>query len=172
MKITLLSGIWLLFIAGFTVKSSGQNPPRLVGNIPVYEKFDDLNPRLSVQNDTTYVINFWATWCKPCVQELPYFEQLHTAYNGKKVKVILVSLDFSRQLESKLLPFVQERQLKPEVIALIDSDYNAWIDRISPDWSGAIPVTIVRKGQQKKVILEELPDYEMLDQLVKSFVQQ
>lgn len=172
MKITLLSGIWLLFIAGFAVKGSGQNPPRLVGNIPVYEKFDDLNPRISIQNDTTYVINFWATWCKPCVQELPYFEQLHTAYDGKKVKVILVSLDFSRQLESKLLPFVQERQLKPEVIALIDSDYNAWIDRISPDWSGAIPVTIVRKGQQKKVLLEELPDYEMLDQLVKSFVQQ
>ncbi len=172
MKITLLSGIWLLFIAGFATQGLGQNPQRMVGSIPVYEKFDDLNPRLSVQNDTTYVINFWATWCKPCVQELPYFEQLHTAYNGKKVKVILVSLDFSRQLESKLLPFVQERQLKPEVIALIDSDYNAWIDRISPDWSGAIPVTIVRKGQQKKVILEELPDYEMLDQLVKSFVQQ
>ena len=172
MRIAFFIGIWFFLNTGIRVEGLGQGNPRYVGTIPVYEKFEELSPRLSVQNDTTYVINFWATWCKPCVQELPYFEQLHQSYRDKKVSVLLVSLDFSRQLESKLLPFVQDKQLKSEVIALTDSDYNAWIDRVSPDWSGAIPVTIVRKGSQKKVILEELPDYETLDEMVKTFVHQ
>jgi thiol-disulfide isomerase/thioredoxin len=172
MKVISLAIFCFLIIIGTVQSGFTQGPSRHVGSIPVYDKFDDLAPRLGFQNDTTYVINLWATWCKPCVQELPYFEQLQQAYRNQKVKIILVSLDFSRQLESKLLPFVQDKQLKPEVIALIDSDYNAWIDRISPEWSGAIPVTIVRKGNQKKVIMEELPNYETLDQMVKTFVNQ
>ena len=54
-----------------------------------YEKFDDIAPLFNKNNDTTYVINFWATWCKPCVEELPYFEDLYAAYSDKKVKIIL-----------------------------------------------------------------------------------
>ncbi len=143
---------------------------RRVGHIPVYDKFDAFAPLLTQDNDTTYVVNFWATWCKPCIQEMPYFEQLHREYRDQKVKIILVSLDFSRQLESKLLPFVTDRRLEPEVVALIDSNYNAWIDLVSPDWSGAIPITIVRKGEQKRLILQELEDYEELESIVKAFI--
>ncbi len=153
-----------------TAKGAPAAAVRRVGHIAVYEKFDALAPLLTQNNDTTYVINFWATWCKPCVQEMPYFEQLHQEYQGKKVKVILVSLDFSRQLESKLLPFVTDRKLQPEVVALTDSNYNAWIDMVTPEWSGAIPITIVRKGDQKHLILQELEDYEELDTIVKKFV--
>ena len=76
-----------------------------VGQIPVYENFEDLEPLFNRQTDTTYVINFWATWCKPCVEELPYFEQLFAEHKEEKLKVLLVSLDFPRQLESKLVPF-------------------------------------------------------------------
>ena len=101
---------------------------------------------------------------------MPYFEQLHQNYANKKVKVILVSLDFSRQLESKLLPFIADRKLQPEVIALTDSKYNEWIDKISPEWSGAIPITIVRKGNERRLVLEEMPDYESLESIVKHFI--
>lgn len=143
---------------------------RQVGHVAVYEKYDDLAPVLHQNNDTTYVINFWATWCKPCIEEMPYFEQLHRQYGNKKVKVMLISLDFSRQLESKLLPFIADRQLQPQVIALTDSKYNEWIDKISPEWSGAIPITIVRKGNERRLVLEELPDYESLESIVKHFI--
>src|SRR5690606_6809447 len=46
------------------------------------------------KNDSIYVINFWATWCKPCIKELPAFEKIASEYADKKVKVLLVSLDF------------------------------------------------------------------------------
>lgn len=171
---------WIFLLSAFSVHAQdttgpmtpkgGQVAQRFVGHIPVFEKYDALEPVLNVDNDTAYIINFWATWCAPCIKEMPYFEQLHRAYQGQKVKVILVSLDFSRQLESKLLPFVTGRNLEPEVIALIDHDYNSWIDRVSPEWSGALPVTLIRKGAQRQIVLEEFSSYEELESIVKSFV--
>ena len=41
-----------------------------------------------------YLIDFWATWCKPCIKELPAFEELNARYQDKGLKVVLVSLDF------------------------------------------------------------------------------
>lgn len=132
----------------------------------VAEKFSDLEPLFHLQNDTTYVINFWATWCKPCVAELPWFEQLHKEMTGQPVKVVLVSMDFPKQFESKLLPFVQERQLKATVIALADMDYNSWIDKVSTEWDGAIPFTLIYKNDYRQIKLGELDSYEELKELV------
>ena len=78
--------------------------------------FKGLEPHLNKQNDTTYVINFWATWCGPCVKELPYFEKITESYKDKKVKVIPVSLDFPKSYKKSLLPFLVKRGIKSEVI--------------------------------------------------------
>lgn len=115
---------------------------------PVYEDFSELEYLFQYQNDTTYVINFWATWCKPCVAELPYFERLQAETGDEKIKVVLVSLDFAKDVETKLVKFVNDRQLKPQVIAFTDGKYNNWIDKIHPDWGGAIPVTYIYKGDK------------------------
>jgi len=138
--------------------------------IPIFDSFSDIEPIFKQNTDTTYVINFWATWCKPCVEELPYFEELHNKYGNEKVKVILVSLDFPKQLESKLYPFVDKHQLKSEVLALIDTDYNSWIDRVDPSWGGAIPVTVIYRKDKRTFIGEQLANFEELDQLVSSFL--
>ncbi len=63
-------------------------------DIPVFKKFEDFEYLLEKDNDTTYVINFWATWCLPCVKELPEFEEINQHFKDKKFKMILVSLDF------------------------------------------------------------------------------
>lgn len=145
-------------------------PAKMLGNIPVYDEFDKIEPIFHQKTDTTYVINFWATWCKPCVEELPYFEQLHKTLNGEKVKIILLSLDFPRQLESKLIPFVQENQLKSEVIALTDGQFSVWIDKVSPEWGGAIPITLVYNAQKRHFYGEQFASYEDLEKLVKAFL--
>jgi thiol-disulfide isomerase/thioredoxin len=120
-----------------------------------------LEPMLSKQNDTTYIVNFWATWCAPCIKELPYFQQVHDSYKDKKVKVLLVSLDFERQIQSRLLPFIEKNKITPEVVVLNDPASNVWIDKVDPSWSGAIPATLFIKNDkrlffEKEFTLEEI----------------
>jgi len=134
---------------------------------PVYLTFDEFEPHLQASGDTTYVINFWATWCRPCIAEMPYFEKLIKAYEGKPVKVLLVSMDFPKDIQRKLVPFVAERNLAPHVAALADMDYNEWIDKVSTEWDGAIPFTLVYNQKGRTVKLGEMDGYAELEGMVK-----
>jgi len=113
-------------------------------------KLPDLQKRLARPSDTTYVVNFWATWCAPCVKELPNFEQLNTTYAKQKVKVLLVSMDNASQLDKKVKPFVTKRGLKSEVVLLNEPDPNSWLSQIDSKWTGAIPYTLMVNNQKKK----------------------
>ena len=113
-------------------------------------KFPELQQRLTRPTDTTYVVNFWATWCAPCVKELPNFEQLRRANAGRKVKVLLVSLDYASQLANKVKPFVKQRGLQSEVLLLDEADPNAWIDKVDAQWSGALPFTLIFNNSTKQ----------------------
>lgn len=153
-----------------SVTSVRPKPTRFVGDVPVYQTFEDIAPLFKIDTDTTYVINFWATWCKPCVEELPYFEKIVNEYKNEKIQVILVSLDFEKQLESKLLPFLKEQNLKSEVVVLADGNYNNWIDKVDPDWGGAIPATIIYNAKDRKFFGEQFADFNELEELVKELM--
>ncbi|WP_159800851.1 TlpA family protein disulfide reductase [Flavobacterium sp. MK4S-17] len=112
--------------------------------------FSGLEYFLNRDNDTTYVVNFWATWCVPCVEELPHFEKLNKKYRDNKIKVLLVSLDMPKMVESKLLPFIWEKQLKSDVVLLRDPDANSWIPKVDSTWSGAIPATVIYNRNNRK----------------------
>ncbi|GAB3222788.1 TlpA disulfide reductase family protein [Hymenobacter seoulensis] len=113
-------------------------------------KLPELQKRLSQPNDTTYIVNFWATWCAPCVKELPHFDQLSTTYAKQKVKVLLVSMDYASQLDKKVKPFVTKRGLKSEVVLLNETDPNTYLDKIDAKWSGALPFTLLLNNSRKK----------------------
>jgi thiol-disulfide isomerase/thioredoxin len=132
-------------------------------------KFPELQKRLARPTDTTYVVNFWATWCAPCVKELPNFEQLRTANAGQKVKVLLVSLDYASQLDKKVKPFVKQRGLKSEVLLLNEPDPNDWIDKVDAKWSGALPFTLIfnNKARQRASFERELTATELTTALKK-----
>lgn len=136
--------------------------------LPVYEGFESLAPLFASAGDTTLIVNFWATWCAPCVEELPYFEELTRERGDATYRVILVSLDFRRQLQRRLLPFVKERALQSTVIVLDDPDANAWIDRVDSEWSGAIPATIVF-DRRKREFREQSFTRDELQTLIQSF---
>jgi thiol-disulfide isomerase/thioredoxin len=132
-------------------------------------KFPELQKRLSRPNDTTYVVNFWATWCAPCVKELPNFEKLNAAYAGKKVKVLLVSMDYASQADKKVRPFVARQKLKSEVLLLNESDPNSWLEKVDTKWSGAIPFTLIlnNKTRQRATYEQELTSAELTAALKK-----
>ena len=105
--------------------------------------FDGLYSKIDLSVDKTYVINFWATWCAPCVKELPYFEEINKEFKNKNTEVILVSLDFPSQIESKLKPYLKKNKIKSKVILLDDSKMNTWVPKVSEQWDGGIPATLI-----------------------------
>ena len=127
--------------------------------------YNGLEPFLCKSNDTTYVVNFWATWCKPCVKELPGFEKLGENYKDRKVKVILVSLDFFKNYKTTLLPFLKNRGIKSDVILLHDPDSNGWIDKVDKTWSGAIPATLIY-NKYSRSFYEQSFTYNQLDSVL------
>lgn len=130
----------LVFLAVWLVCSVGL-PVR--GQSVAVIKLAQLEPLLNKTDDTLRVVNFWATWCAPCVKELPQFEAARQKYAGKKLSVLLVNLDEPDALETKVKPFVKKRNLRSRVVLLDEPDQNAWIEKIAPEWSGALPMTLV-----------------------------
>ncbi|MBK8518479.1 MAG: TlpA family protein disulfide reductase [Saprospiraceae bacterium] len=139
-------------------------------SIKSYENFDDLAKDNFKNNDTTYVINFWATWCKPCVKELPFFEAFKQKVSDEKIKIILVSLDFKNQVESHLLPFLKKNKYTSETLVLTDKDYNTWLPLVDTDWEGSIPATILIGGSKKLFAEREFASEDDLSEFVFSFI--
>jgi thiol-disulfide isomerase/thioredoxin len=133
--------------------------------------FSDLKAKLDSLKGNVVVMNFWSTWCVPCVQELPEFEKLNADYNGKNVKVLLVNLDFNSKLTSSVEPFVQKKGLKSILFHITDSDANQWIDKVDDSWSGTIPATVIYEQEGKKVFFTEgQMTYDQLSDKIKPFL--
>lgn len=126
-------------------EGKGENPSR-AERAPVVQ-FDQLQQRLQDTEGKTLYVNFWATWCKPCVEELPYF--LEMARQHQDFNLLLVSLDFPQKRESQLLPFLKARGIEQEVVLLEQPNGGDWINTIAPQWSGSIPATLVVNSERQ-----------------------
>jgi thiol-disulfide isomerase/thioredoxin len=133
--------------------------------------YNELKPLLEKKDDKTYVINFWATWCAPCVKELPAFEKLNKQYASENVEVLLVSLDFPKQVAKKLIPFIAKKNLQSKVVLLDDINENVWIKAIDSSWSGAIPATIIYNKNSRK-FYKKIFDYQTLESELQTFLKQ
>jgi len=122
--------------------TSFYNSKEITSSIEIVD-FDGLFNKIDLSVDKTYVLNFWATWCAPCVKELPYFEIVNNEYKDKNVEVILVSLDFPSEIESKLNPYLYKNNIKSDVVLLDDPKINTWVPKVSDDWDGGIPATLI-----------------------------
>jgi thiol-disulfide isomerase/thioredoxin len=115
-------------------------------------KFDGLKNITFNKSDTTYVINFFASWCKPCLEEIPTFIQFIDSTKNTKTKVLFVSVDLKNELNKSLIAVVKKYSLPP-IYLLDEPNGNNWISDIDKNWSGAIPATlIVKKGGKKHFI--------------------
>lgn len=136
--------------------------------LEVYD-FNGLEKFLNQVDDKVHVVNFWATWCAPCIKELPHFEKLFKSYKSKGVEVILVSLDFPFQYDKKLKPFIKENKLQSKVVALDDPDMNTWMPKVNEEWTGAIPITIIY-NKDKRQFYERSFTYNQLEEELKQFL--
>jgi thiol-disulfide isomerase/thioredoxin len=138
-------------------------------NITEYNSFEDFEFLLKQDNDTLYVVNFWATWCKPCVMEMPYFQKVNEEYQGQKFRMILVNLDFGKDYKKRVKEFIVIRKLSPEVVILDDPDGNKWIPKVDSSWSGSIPATVIY-GRDFRYFYQEMINYEILNNIVSKHI--
>jgi len=137
---------------------------------PVYD-YEGLKPLLYKNDGKTYVINFWATWCKPCIEELPYFEKVYSEQKDNNVEFFLVSLDMPSMWKSRLEPFVEKKGLKSKVVILDDPKQNEWIAKIDENWGGGIPATLIY-NKDKRTFYERGFTYEELNNELNKFINQ
>ena len=106
-------------------------------------KIEDVVNSYSAKNDTVYVVNFWATFCKPCNEEIPDFIKIVEKYKSQKVKLLLVSLDLPSYVPVKLPAFIKKNNYKTNHVWLNETNADHFCPMIDAKWSGAIPSTII-----------------------------
>jgi len=119
-----------------------------------YEEYENI---INKKDDVLYVVNFWATWCGPCVRELPDFMEVNRKLAGRTdLKMILISLDNKSNLSSEVLPFLKENIITADVYLLDDvKRMNYWMPKVDRSWSGSIPATVLYKNGKKLQFVEQ-----------------
>ncbi len=113
--------------------------------------------------DTTsspLVINFWASWCKPCIHEIPWFEKTIEPFKSSGVKLILVSVDFKEDYPKRLTAFVKKQNYQSTILWLDETDANMFCAKIDRTWEGTIPVTLMvnNKKHYRQFYNQQLPE--------------
>jgi thiol-disulfide isomerase/thioredoxin len=131
--------------------------------VEVVEQYAELENLFEEHPDKTWVVNFWATSCPPCIKEMPHFRELDNAYKDQNVRVLLVSTDKVEDLDSRVYPFIDKYEITPEVVVLGDQNYSAWTDNIDPSWYGALPATMIFNSDQKTFKFGAYKSFEELE---------
>lgn len=125
------------------------------GETRLVESRGEIEKLLSNHGADLLVVNFWATWCGPCVEELPYFIRLANSHPTERVRVLGLSADFADQLETTVIPFLKSREVPySNVVLWLDNPEDA-ISLVSDEWSGVLPATFFYDREGRK--LKELP---------------
>jgi len=168
--------IYLIVIVLFSACAQEKKPVEAENKVPakvqesqvvtVATTFEEVAKAIEPKNGETVLVNFWASWCKPCVAELPYFQRLSADPEYKNIRHVYISLDFLDSIEGKLKTFLINTPLPGDVIVLGDPDINKWAEDVDKDWDGAIPVTLLLKGNKKTAHLTSFENFEDLKEFI------
>lgn len=132
-----------------TVVCSGQNIKSV--------KVTDLE-KIIAESKTPMMINFWATWCKPCLEEMPYFQEEAAKHASDSLQLILVSVDFQEEFPSGIKATAEKRKIILPILWLDETNADYFCPKIDPKWSGSVPATLFinNKTGYRKFFEEEL----------------
>ena len=173
----------ILLLAMISFNSQGQNPKknmsglRTVSNVDhkvTIINFTKLEDILSKKDNKLYVVNFWATWCRPCVMELPDFMEVNKLYHQNPgFKMILVSLDLAKEAGTIVQPFLVKNKIDVDVYLLDDNKHmNQWIPAIDSKWTGAIPATVFYRNGVKLDFKESKMEKSELIKIISKYLKQ
>ncbi len=129
-------------------------------------KVDDVKALMDASKGKVVLLNFWATWCKPCIKEFPELVKLYNNYKDKGFTIVFISADVPEEIKTKVVPF-----LKTQGVDFL-TYYNGFdnpedlINFIDKNWQGAIPSTYIydKDGKMESSMLgsKKYEDFESL----------
>lgn len=152
----------LPIIFGLFILFSCQEPVKKELSVISFAKLQKL---MEPKEDAVYIYNFWATWCAPCVQELPHFDKVVRGY-GDEVKLTLISQDDEKDIE-KVKKFLDDRMYKADNYLLEKGNPNVWIPMIDKTWSGALPATVIKKGNKSVFFEGKMSEEQLKNEIEK-----
>ena len=122
------------------------------------------------RSDSVLVINFWATFCKPCVGEIPYYQTIAEKYRDQKVKLLLVSLDMKESFPDKIASFAVKHNFGTQIVWLNETDADYFCPKVDKKWSGALPTTyfVNPKTGYRKLVEQQLSEKEFETEVLKA----
>ena len=134
--------------------------------IPSY-KIDQLDSLIK-NSKHPMIINFWATFCIPCIEEIPYFIQKTKEFENQNVSLLLVSLDMEDYYPARITNFASKHNFTAPLAWLNETDADLFCPRIDESWSGAIPATLLLNPAtgERKFVESELEEGQ-LEQLIE-----
>lgn len=132
--------------------------------IPIVN-YNQLQNSLQTSSDTTYVINFFASWCAPCIKEIPTLVNYSNAHAGEKIKLLFVSVDLKKEYE-KNLPSIISKNHITQTVYFLDEPTGNWISSVDSSWTGSIPATLIMRKSYKKLIANTITT-KILDKYIK-----
>jgi thiol-disulfide isomerase/thioredoxin len=125
---------------------------------------------LITNTDTTYIINMWATYCAPCVAEIPDMLTIANKYKLQPVKFYFISLDFAENYPKKINAFIKKRKWKSNFLWLNETNADYFCPKVDSTWSGGLPATLIinRKNNFKYFIEDTISASNLEAEIKKS----
>ena len=104
-------------------------------------KITDLEKTIA-ESKTPLIVNFWATFCIPCLEEIPYFQEAMKKHKTDGVKLLLVSLDLQEAYPTRIKTTIAKRKITAPVQWLDETNADYFCPKVDSSWSGGMPASL------------------------------